>query len=216
MLSSSSVVAILALASSALAHPQPAVTGTKGDRVIASTLGTAIGGALQVEATAKPKLEFVKAIASPPEYLTIEIINMHGDAISTSHAHAQGGPMAVSGNVGPGTMAKGETAAFALPTGWAGNVAINDAGSEITGDDSLIEASFVIPDSSYSVAVVDVDVSYVNGFSVAIVCSCNGEAVSGCNKNLDDLNSCPVRMPLVFIFNPILALSHPRTFLGHS
>ena len=57
-------------------------------------------------------------------------------------------------------MSAGETAAFALPTGWAGNVAINDALWPITGDDSLIEASFVVADG-YTVAVADVDVSYV-------------------------------------------------------
>jgi len=38
-------------------------------------------------------------IASPPEYLTITVINSHGDAISTSHAHNADGPSAVSGNV---------------------------------------------------------------------------------------------------------------------
>ena len=87
-------------------------------------------------------------------------MNSHGNAISTSHVHAADGPAAVSGNVGPGTMADGATAAFAVPTGWAGNVAINWAGAAITGDDSLIEGSFVVP-QDYSVAVADVDVSYV-------------------------------------------------------
>lgn len=52
------------------------------------------------------------------------------------------------------------TAAFAVPTGWAGNVAIGDAVAAITGDDSLIEANFVVP-PGYSVAVADVDVSFV-------------------------------------------------------
>lgn len=59
-------------------------------------------------------------------------------------------------------MASGATSAFAVPTGWAGNVAINDAGSSITDDDSLIEANFIVPASGgYTVAVADVDVSYV-------------------------------------------------------
>lgn len=59
-------------------------------------------------------------------------------------------------------MAAGATAAFAVPTGWIGNVAINNAGQEITGDDTLIEANFVVPDSGgYKMAVADVDVSYV-------------------------------------------------------
>lgn len=69
-------------------------------------------------------------------------------------------PAAVSGNVSPGTIAAGATAAFAVPTGWIGNVALADADYEITDDSSLIEGNFVVP-SGYSVAVADVDVSYV-------------------------------------------------------
>jgi hypothetical protein len=49
----------------------------------------------------------------------------------------------------------------------------------------------VVP-NGYSVAVADVDISYVNGFSVPISCSCSGTVVTGCTKNLFALNSCPV------------------------
>ncbi|KAH8127562.1 hypothetical protein ACSS6W_000123 [Trichoderma asperelloides] len=172
-------ISLLGLASSILAAPQPALTGTEG--TIASTVRIA-------GPTAAPNIHGLD-IASPPQFLTITVVNSHGDAISTSHAHDPNGPSAVSGNVGPGTMAAGATAAFAVPTGWIGNVAINDAGWAITGDDSLIEANFVVPQGS-SIAVADVDISYVNGFSVAIVCSCDGQIVTGCNKNLFNLNSC--------------------------
>lgn len=155
-----SVASLFFLISSGLCSPiveaKPAHGATNTEGVLHATLGTASGGALSIQTEAPAVIE----IASPPEYLTITVINSHGDAISTSHVHAVGAPSAVSGNVGPGTMAAGETAAFALPTGWSGNVAINDAGWELTGDDTLIEASFVVPDG-YSVAVADVDVSYV-------------------------------------------------------
>ena len=140
----------IAEAQHARAHPE----NTEG--ILQPTLGTASGGALAIQTEAPA----IVNIAAPPQYLTITVVNSHGDAISTSHVHAANGPSAVSGNVGPGTMAAGETAAFALPTGWSGNVAINDAGWSLTGDDSLIEASFIVPDG-YSVAVADVDVSYV-------------------------------------------------------
>jgi hypothetical protein len=153
-------LSIFALISTGLSSPvleaKAARTPTAGEATIQPDLGTAVGGALVIQTEAPLIID----IASPPEYLTITIINSHGDAISTSHAHAADGPSAVSGDVAPGTMANGATAAFALPTGWSGNVAINDAGWEITGDDSLIEASFVVP-VDYSVAVADVDVSYV-------------------------------------------------------
>jgi hypothetical protein len=145
-----SYISLLGLATAALAAPQPALTGTEG--IIASTVRIA-------GPTAAPNIHGI-LIDSPPEFLTITIINSHGDAISTSHAHDPNGPSAVSGNVGPGTMANGATAAFAVPTGWIGNVAINDAGWAITGDDSLIEGNFVVPVGD-SVAVADVDISYV-------------------------------------------------------
>jgi hypothetical protein len=146
-------LSLAALVGTVLALPaveMPAVTGTE------ATGATALHGALAIQTEAPAVID----IASPPQYLTITVINKHGDAITTSHVHNAGGPSAVSGNVGPGTMANGATAAFAVPTGWAGNVMINDAQWAITGDDSLIEASFVVP-NGYSVAVADVDVSYV-------------------------------------------------------
>ena len=209
MPSLTSQVALLAIASIALAHPNPAAA-VVGDGIIATTLGTAIGGALDPIPTNRVGKFDAVDIASPPEFLTIQVVNSHGDAITTSHAHATTGPSAISGNTLPGTIANGATAAFAVPTGWVGNVAINDAGSEITGDDSLIEANFIVPPTGgYTVAVADVDVSYVNGFSAAIVCSCSGVVVSGCNKNLDDLSTCPVRFQISYAYiKPIMWSSH--------
>lgn len=69
-------------------------------------------------------------------------------------------PAAVSGNVGPGTIASGATAEFAVPTNWIGTVALADA--EYTMDDnvSLIEGNYVY-DSTYGYAIADFDISYV-------------------------------------------------------
>jgi hypothetical protein len=66
----------------------------------------------------------------------------------------------VSGNIDPGTLAVGATAAIAVPTNWIGNIALNDASNAITGDDTLIEANFQVA-PNYGFAVADVDVSYV-------------------------------------------------------
>lgn len=118
--------------------------------------------------------------------LTITVVNKHGQAITTSHAHNSGSPTAVSGAVGHGTMAAAATAAFVVPVGWGGNVAVNDASFALTGADSLIEASF-------TGGVADVDVSYVAGFSLPIVCRCAGQGwLTGCNKDLWSLNTCGV------------------------
>ncbi|KAK9420157.1 hypothetical protein SUNI508_06685 [Seiridium unicorne] len=176
---------VILLASGALGATLPAVTGVEGT---ANPSGVVLVGAANPKVTSTAAVHAIN-INSPPQYLTITVVNKHGDAISTSHVHDPNAPAAVSGNVGPGTMANGATAAFAVPTGWIGNVAINDAAWALTGDDTLIEANFIIP-SGYSVAVADVDVSYVNGFSVAITCSCSGAVVAGCNKNLYNLNTC--------------------------
>lgn len=69
----------------------------------------------------------------------------------------------------------------------------NGAGRAIVGDESLIEGSFVVQAGLGSGAIIDVDVSYVSGFSVPIVCSCDevGHVVTGCNKNLWGLHTCP-------------------------
>lgn len=78
-------------------------------------------------------------------------------------------------------MGAGATAAFAVPTGWIGNVAINDAGWAITGDDSLIEANFVVPQGS-SIAVADVYllcVSYELSFTFSISLSANAFRETG-------------------------------------
>ncbi|KAB5513188.1 hypothetical protein GE09DRAFT_981250 [Coniochaeta sp. 2T2.1] len=143
--------------------------------------------------TAAPFHIEAAAIANPPPLLTITYINKHTAAVSTYHAHEQGGPTAVWGPAGAGTMAKSATASVAYPTNWAGNMAVVEYGGSkgIAGDESLVEANFKVP-GGYSVAVADVDISYVNGFSVPITCSCDGAGiVTGCNKNLWNLNSCP-------------------------
>ncbi|OKL63647.1 hypothetical protein UA08_00506 [Talaromyces atroroseus] len=171
-----SVATVLALAATTFAVP----TAT-------STLayGTAIGGA-----GSSPTAEAIlKAdYATPPEYMTMIIVNSHGDDITTSMNSNPSSPAPVSGPSGTGTMTNGQTASVILPTNWLGNWAINDGHYEITGDDTLIEANF---SEIEDVAVVSLDISYVDGFSVAITCACDGTVVTGCNKNLFELNTCP-------------------------
>lgn len=135
-----------------------------GSYIVAATQPTFNCNEGNIESTFRAASSAAKiyglGVAAAPEFLTITIINNQSDPISTSHAHDPGGPSAVSGGTGPGTLAASATAAFAVPTGWIGNIAVNDAKWTITGDDSLIEANFVIPQGS-SIAVADVDVSYV-------------------------------------------------------
>lgn len=97
-----------------------------------------------------------------PDVLPVTIINSHTNPISTSHAYNPG-PTPVGGKPEPGTMAPGETASFAVPTGWGGNVAVVDSAHPPAwmGGDTLIEGSFVVPYGSNGIAVGDIDISYV-------------------------------------------------------
>ncbi|KAH8653618.1 hypothetical protein BX600DRAFT_501185 [Xylariales sp. PMI_506] len=149
-------------------------------------------------------------IDTPPEFLTITIVNSRDRPISTSHALAVGSPPPLWGDNGPGTIGAGSTAAFAVPTDWVGNVAVADVlaqngstQSSETGDSSLIEANFAVSDQ-YGMAIADIDVSYVDGFSDPITCLCAGFVVAGCNLDLWSLNPCPNRTNIACI-NPLRA-----------
>jgi hypothetical protein len=95
--------------------------------------------------------------------MTITIINSHNYPLSTTHVLCYGASAPVAGNIGASVLAFGATAAFVVPTGWTGNVAINNGNQyALNGDVSLIEGSFVVPTTGgYTVAVMDIDVSYV-------------------------------------------------------
>lgn len=98
-------------------------------------------------------------IGPAPISLTITVVNSHGAAITTSHAHGAGGP-AASGEIGHGTIAAGATASFVAPRNWSGIVAVNDARYDVTDNDSLVEGSFKWVED-YDRWVVDLDISYV-------------------------------------------------------
>ncbi|KAI1291671.1 hypothetical protein F5Y03DRAFT_403141 [Xylaria venustula] len=171
---------------------------TTAGAALAAIQSRAVVNAHLVPTTAPPRIK--RAVLKPridlaPEYLTIAIVNNQGGPISTSYASNVGGPTPIWGDNRPGTIPSGGAAAVVVPTGWAGSVAIFDAPINRSRpapatDSSLIEASFVVPDR-YEMAVADIDVSYVNSFSNAITCACEGVVVTGCNLRLWDLNACP-------------------------
>ena len=80
-------------------------------------------------------------------------------------------------------------ASLSVPWGWAGAFIINKATSEpfnING--SRIEGNYGVQDPDKKVFI---DVSYVVGYSVPIVCSCGDIPVTGCNIDLRSKNACP-------------------------
>ncbi|OIW23329.1 hypothetical protein CONLIGDRAFT_657852 [Coniochaeta ligniaria NRRL 30616] len=140
-----------------------------------------------------------------PPLVTITISNHHITDISTMHKADPTAAQEIGGIAAPGIMARGATAEFAVPTGWTGMVAVvEDSGTRaIVGDESIIEANYVVPDG-YTVAVADVDVSYVAGFSLPIVCACDGTGlVTGCNKYLWDIGICPLNNGVGSCINPL-------------
>ena len=138
-------------------------------------LGTASGGALDPLATRAPHVGPKPAFAGGPD-LTISVVNSLGVPLSIFYGSNAGAPTPI-GNPGSGVLTSSTKVLF--PSGWAGRITI---GKTYDPQGSKIEASFSPPNY-----VPDVDISYVDGFSVPITCSCSGVAVTGCNIRTSSL-----------------------------
>ncbi|KAI0399687.1 hypothetical protein F4802DRAFT_602747 [Xylaria palmicola] len=114
------------------------------------------------------------------EYV-VTLVNSHTAAITT--LHGQNGEVLTALHDSGTTLAVNSTAIVAVPTGWGGRIAMAEAGVPIRDRASLIEGSVDLHGR------VTLDVSYVDGFTVPIVCECNNTVVLGCN--LDFIHSCP-------------------------
>lgn len=155
---------------SAIHIAQPIVTRAPIEATPTPTaLGTAYGGALDPQATHPPNFGPKPAFAGGPD-LTINVINSFGSPLSIFYGSNAGAPTPLE-NPGSGTLAYSTQVLF--PSDWAGRITI---GQNYDPKGSKIEASFSGPNY-----VPDVDVSYVDGYSVPISCECEGVAVTGCN-----------------------------------
>ncbi len=105
-------------------------------------------------------------------YMTVAVTNQLGNDVSLSFGSNAGGPSPV-GNPSPTALHDNGFTQYAFPTGWAGRIYV---GPNLNPDGSKIEGSYTGPP--------DIDVSYVDGYSVPITCSSEGTAVSGCNIDL--------------------------------
>ena len=109
---------------------------------------------------------------SPSDYMTISIINSYGSQMLLSFGTDWGSSVPL-GNPSTAVLPVTSTTEFVFPTGWAGRIAV---GPNFNSDGSKIEGSFTGPP--------DIDVSYVDGYSVPITCSSEGAAFTGCNIEL--------------------------------
>ena len=165
----------LALMTPAVAEEPAMVARAPLVEAAAVVLGTASGGALDPLATRPANVGPKPAFAGGPD-LTISVVNSFGSPLSIFYGSNVGAPTPV-GNPGPGVITSSTKVLF--PSGWAGRITI---GKTYDPDGSKIEASYSSPNY-----VPDVDVSYVDGFSVPISCSCSGVAVTGCNIGMSSL-----------------------------
>lgn len=135
-------------------------------------LGTALGGALDPLATRAPVVhtDRLDVQAADDSNLIINIVNSFGEPLSIFYGSNAGGPSAV-GDPGSGTLTS--STQILCPSDWAGRITI---GKNYDPRGSKVEASYVAPNY-----VPDVDISYVDGYSVPITCSCSGVPVTGCN-----------------------------------
>lgn len=132
--------------------------------------------------------------ATTGEYATIHVDNLAGDDILVNY-HNNPGPVPIN-NPQPGPLGRNTT--LVVPIHWGGMISI---GKSIHPNvpNSLIEASYLrtpgVPGIGLSAkGVPSMDVSYANGFSVPIVCTCKdfGTPVfSGCSLDLFELGICP-------------------------
>ncbi|KAM7200675.1 hypothetical protein V8F20_005177 [Naviculisporaceae sp. PSN 640] len=122
---------------------------------------------------------------------TISVVNKMGRDIMTMHALGWGAAAPIRGNTGQGVLRNGESGSIVVPPGWHGNIPIVESGGgrRFQGDESQIEGSFV--QQGNRGVILDINVSYVTGFSVPITCSCDVGVIGGCNKWLWDMSRCP-------------------------
>ena len=104
--------------------------------------------------------------------MTIAITNAYGDHLSLSFTSNVGAPAPLS-NPSAIMLPDKSLTQYIFPTGWAGKI---NVGPNINPLSSKIEGSLTGPP--------DVDVSYVDGYSVPITCSSEGTPITGCNIEL--------------------------------
>ncbi|KAI4105227.1 MAG: hypothetical protein LQ339_003558 [Xanthoria mediterranea] len=169
-----------------------------------SIFGTAVGGAFdQRKPTFAPVLANMaknmakEAGAFNGDRLTVKITNAFGWDLPISYQSNVGSPTII-GNPSTNTFLAGSNTQVVVTRNFAGAIFI---GKSFDPANSKIEISFSAP-QGYRPGV---DVSYVDGYSVPITCSCGGVPVTGCNIPLFRTGrTCPQNGPgdKVICYNP--------------
>ncbi|MCJ1283323.1 hypothetical protein MMC26_002651 [Xylographa opegraphella] len=137
--------------------------------------------------------------------MTVRVMNSHSSAWSVFLGANAGGPTAI-GNPQPSIIQPAAATQYVFPPCWAGRISF--AHEDGQPDASKIEGSnFQSP---------DLDVSYVDGFTVPISCAAaggplDGQSFTGCNVDLFALHTCYHPNPDGSCRNP-MNLPPPRDF----
>ena len=105
-------------------------------------------------------------------YIIITIINIYGNYLFFSFGLDAGGSSLV-GNPSPTKLANNAFTQYTFPIEWAGRVYV---GPNLNPNNNKIKGSFTSPPN--------IDISYVDNYSVPIMCSSEGIVVTGYNINL--------------------------------
>lgn len=148
----------------------PMPNGIPSESAEGKTLRTAtIPASVIVPSTTIP----ASVTSAPPVgsgVMNIKIVNHWPEPLSISYSDNEGSPGALGSPV-PGAL--GTSTNVIYPTGWAGRMYV---GKTVNSADSKIEGS--------TTGANDIDISYVDGYSVPITCSVAGTPVTGCNIDL--------------------------------
>ncbi|KAL8658867.1 MAG: hypothetical protein Q9226_000730 [Calogaya cf. arnoldii] len=147
----------------------------RGSRIPSPTyaFGTPIADLVDLpEPTAAPDLAN-RANQVPAERLTVRITNAFGLDLPISYQSGEGSPTII-GNPSTNTFLANSNTEVVVTRGFHGSLFI---GKSFNPANSKIEISWS-PPQNYRIGL---DVSYVDGYSVPITCSCAGVPVTGCN-----------------------------------
>ncbi len=125
-----------------------------------------------VSVTSASDAESTATTDGSENYMTISMINMYGNQLSLFFDSNADDPSSID-NSSVIILSDNAFTQYAFPTEWAGRIYVSP---NLNPDDSKIEDSYT--------SSSDIDVSYVNGYSVFITCSSEGTAVSDCNVDL--------------------------------
>ena len=137
-----------------------------------------------------------QATTAPSSQLTINILNRLDTPLSIDYANNDGAPSAV-GSPTAGLLSTSTQVVY--PTEMAGRILL---GYELNSENSKIEASFFNN-------TVHFDVSYVDGYTVPVVCGCDGVPKTGCSVDLFATGrTCPRSGPDPICYNDMKHVPH--------